>query len=89
VILRVAGGLRGIYFLNGAIASLLVIVFAALAMALGPEIYRCDILQIPNSTKYPNCVSGSVKNPVARPLAYARGSVSDPRICAGCGTIPV
>jgi hypothetical protein len=39
---------RKIYFLNGIIAALLLVAFAMLSIGLGSEIYRCDVLQIPN-----------------------------------------
>jgi hypothetical protein len=45
---KTADGMRRFYLLNSVTAALLLVVFTAIAMALGPEIYRCDILQIPN-----------------------------------------
>ncbi|HET7771741.1 MAG TPA: hypothetical protein VFN74_23410 [Chloroflexota bacterium] len=41
-------GMRPIHALNGAVAVLLTIGFAAISLGLGTEIYRCDVLQIPN-----------------------------------------
>lgn len=41
-------GQRRIHLMNGIIAALLVAAFVMLAIELGPEIYRCDVLQIPN-----------------------------------------
>ena len=41
-------GRRTIYLLNGIIAALLLVAFAMLSIGLGSEIYRCDVLQIPN-----------------------------------------
>jgi hypothetical protein len=41
-------GKRRFYFVNGATAVILLIVFAVLSTALGSEIYRCDILKLPN-----------------------------------------
>ncbi len=43
-----ADGKRRFHLVNGVIAALLLIVFAVLSIGLGTEIYRCDILQIPN-----------------------------------------
>jgi hypothetical protein len=43
-----AEGKRKFYLLNVLLAALLLIVFVTLSVALGSEIYRCDILQIPN-----------------------------------------
>ncbi|HXF62671.1 MAG TPA: hypothetical protein VNK95_13700 [Caldilineaceae bacterium] len=45
---RGADGRRPFYLVNGILAALLVAVFVLLALTLGEEIYRCDILQIPN-----------------------------------------
>jgi len=39
---------RKLYLVNCILATLLLIVFVLLLVALGSEIYRCDILQIPN-----------------------------------------
>lgn len=41
-------GRRRIYFLNGIVAALLLAAFAMLSIGLGSDIYRCDVLQIPN-----------------------------------------
>jgi uncharacterized membrane protein len=45
---RGADGTRRFYLLNGLIAALLLVAFAVLSIALGSEIYRCDVLKIPN-----------------------------------------
>jgi hypothetical protein len=39
---------RKLYLVNCTLATLLVIVFVLLSVGLGSDIYRCDILQIPN-----------------------------------------
>ena len=39
---------RRLYLVNGVVAAFLLIAFAAVAIGLGADIYRCDILQIPN-----------------------------------------
>lgn len=36
------------YIVNGVVAAILLIVFMVLTGTLGSEIYRCEILQIPN-----------------------------------------
>jgi hypothetical protein len=36
------------YLVNGGIAVLMLVVFVTLTVALGDEIYRCDVLRIPN-----------------------------------------
>lgn len=41
-------GRRRFHVLNGFVAALLLAAFAALTVVLGSEIYRCDVLQIPN-----------------------------------------
>ena len=41
-------GTRRLYVLNAVIAAVLLIVFVFLSVGLGSEIYRCDVLQIPN-----------------------------------------
>lgn len=46
--LRVVDGKRRFYPVNGVTAAVLLIVFAVLSIGLGSDIYRCDILQIPN-----------------------------------------
>jgi hypothetical protein len=33
---------------NGLVAALLVIAFGALVVGLGSDIYRCDVLKVPN-----------------------------------------
>jgi hypothetical protein len=33
---------------NGVVAALLLAAFAMLSVGLGSDIYRCDVLQIPN-----------------------------------------
>lgn len=42
------GAKRKFYVVNVALAALLLGVFAVISVAWGTEIYRCDILQIPN-----------------------------------------
>jgi hypothetical protein len=37
-----------IYLLNGAVGALMLLMFVVLSVALGSEIYRCDVLGIPN-----------------------------------------
>lgn len=41
-------GRRKFYLVNGIVGALLIAVFVLIAVALGEEIYRCDVLQIPN-----------------------------------------
>ncbi len=41
-------GRRRFYPVNAALAALLALVFVVLAVALGTDIYRCDVLGIPN-----------------------------------------
>ena len=43
-----AEGKRKFYLVNAILAALLLIVFVMLSVGLGSEIYRCDVLQIPN-----------------------------------------
>ena len=43
-----ADGTRRVYVVNGVVVALLLVVFAWLSIGLGSEIYRCDVLQIPN-----------------------------------------
>ena len=43
-----AGGKRKFYPVNIIIAAILVTGFIALTVGLGSDIYRCDVLQIPN-----------------------------------------
>ena len=43
-----AGGTRRFYLLNALIAALLLAVFAMISIGLGSDIYRCDVLQVPN-----------------------------------------
>ena len=43
-----AEGKRKFYLVNTILAALLLIVFVMLSVGLGSEIYRCDVLQIPN-----------------------------------------
>lgn len=45
---RVEKGQQQYYLLNVLVAIALSLVFIFLVSALGPEIYRCDILHIPN-----------------------------------------
>lgn len=37
-----------VYLLNGAVAAFMLCVFVILSTALGAEIYRCDVLGVPN-----------------------------------------
>lgn len=39
---------RRMYLVNGTIAACMFVVFVILAVGLGSDIYRCDVLQIPN-----------------------------------------
>lgn len=41
-------GRRKLYLVNGTLAALLLAVFVVISVAFGSEIYRCEILQIPN-----------------------------------------
>ena len=43
-----ADGKRRFYAVNAILATLLCIVFVMLSVGLGSDIYRCDILRIPN-----------------------------------------
>jgi len=43
-----ADGKRKFYFANLIIATILITGFVALSVGLGSDIYRCDVLQIPN-----------------------------------------
>lgn len=43
-----ADGKRRLHLLNGIVAAIMLSVFLLLATGLGVEIYRCDVLQIPN-----------------------------------------
>ena len=45
---RGADGRRHFHPLNAVLATLLLVAFVSIAAALGTEIYRCDVLQIPN-----------------------------------------
>jgi hypothetical protein len=45
---RDAHGRRHFYLMNAMSAGLLLLVFTVLAVALGDEIYRCDVLGNPN-----------------------------------------
>ena len=45
---RSANGERRFYPINAAVAALLCLAFLTLALGLGSEIYRCDVLGIPN-----------------------------------------
>jgi hypothetical protein len=45
---KAADGRRRFYLVNGATAALLLTAFAVLSIALGSDIYNCDILGIPN-----------------------------------------
>ena len=41
-------GKRKFYLANGVLAAILLLVFVLLSVGLGSDIYRCDVLQIPN-----------------------------------------
>jgi hypothetical protein len=43
-----SGASPRIYATNGALAAFLLVVFVVLSSVLGSEIYRCDVLGIPN-----------------------------------------
>jgi hypothetical protein len=45
---RGADGKRRIYLLNALLATFMLAAFVVLSMGLGAEIYRCDVLLIPN-----------------------------------------
>jgi len=45
---RHAAGRRRFYLLNAVVAALMVVVFVLLAAGLGADIYRCEVLRIPN-----------------------------------------
>ena len=45
---RGSDGKRKFYLANGILAAILLLVFVLLSVGLGSEIYRCDVLQIPN-----------------------------------------
>ncbi len=45
---RGADGRRRFYLLNASVAAFLLVVFVLLAAGLGADIYRCDVLRIPN-----------------------------------------
>ena len=42
------GATRRVYWLNTIVSALMLVLFTALSVALGTEIYRCDVLGIPN-----------------------------------------
>jgi len=48
ILRKSADGARRFYVVNGLVVALLVIAFCALVVVLGSEIYRCDVLQVPN-----------------------------------------
>ena len=48
VLRRKSNGSRSFHLLNGVIAALLIAVFAAVSIGLGEDIYRCNVLRIPN-----------------------------------------
>jgi hypothetical protein len=48
ILRKSADGARRFYVVNGLVAALLVIAFGVLVVGLGSEIYRCDVLQVPN-----------------------------------------
>jgi hypothetical protein len=39
---------RRLYLVNAAVAALLLVAFVAVSIGLGSDIYRCDVLRIPN-----------------------------------------
>ena len=39
---------RPIHLLNGVLATVMLVFFVAVCIGLGSDIYRCDVLQIPN-----------------------------------------
>lgn len=41
-------GTRRVYALNVVVATFLLVIFFAVSAALGDEIYRCDVLRVPN-----------------------------------------
>ena len=45
---RDADGRRRLYLLNGLTAVFMLAVFVVLVAGLGAEVYRCDVLKIPN-----------------------------------------
>jgi len=45
---RGADGRRRLYLLNTVVAAFMLVMFVMLAAGLGADIYRCDVLQIPN-----------------------------------------
>ena len=45
---RGPGGMRPLHALNGAVVALLASAFVAISFGFGAEIYRCDVLRIPN-----------------------------------------
>lgn len=45
---RGVDGKRKFYLLNGILAAILLIVFVLISVAFAEELYRCDVLQIPN-----------------------------------------
>lgn len=47
-LLRKADGTRRFYAVNAVFAAFLCLAFVVLSGALGTEIYRCDVLKIPN-----------------------------------------
>ena len=48
MIRREMSGRRRLHLVNGVVAALLLAAFAMLSVGLGSDIYRCDVLQIPN-----------------------------------------
>ena len=42
------GGMRPVHALNVAVAALLVGAFVTLSWGVGSELYRCDVLRVPN-----------------------------------------
>ena len=45
---RGPGQPRRFYVANGAVAALLIVLFAVIFLAVAVETYRCDVLQVPN-----------------------------------------
>ena len=46
--LKGAQGRRRFYLVNAILATILLVVFVVVSGGLGSDIYRCDVLQIPN-----------------------------------------
>jgi hypothetical protein len=48
MLIRGTDGVRRFCLMNGAVAALLLAAFVAISIGLGSDIYRCDVLRIPN-----------------------------------------